>query len=70
MNLSRRMARVSDLLLERVVPRASAAAVVCTKRVCRCAPVGGQWVLWHELWDEQHDTRCSSCQVFPNPPLC
>ncbi|MEJ3653941.1 hypothetical protein WEH80_24875 [Actinomycetes bacterium KLBMP 9759] len=50
---------MSDRLLERVVPRAAAAAVTCTRRSQPCCRTFGARVVrgW-QMWDELHGTYC------------
>ncbi len=61
-SLKDRLGPISDTLLERLVPRASASAVVCTWRRC-CVTMGARPVSGWQKWDEQHDTRCGPCET-------
>ncbi|GAA1718062.1 hypothetical protein GCM10009765_78140 [Fodinicola feengrottensis] len=62
--IKERIGRLSDRMLERVVPRMTADAVVCTRRKCGCGFGTHMYLVQaYELWDELHDTRCGDCQL-------
>ncbi|WP_043625966.1 hypothetical protein [Nonomuraea candida] len=56
--------RISDRLVERVVPKtdASATAAACTWRYL-CCTMGGQVVYGRRLYDLVHGTNCGPCYV-------
>jgi hypothetical protein len=63
--IKERIERLSDRMLERLVPRMTVDAVVCTRRKCGCGygfPPTMYLRQEYELWDELHDTRCGPCE--------
>jgi hypothetical protein len=62
-SLSRRVTRIGDRVLERVVPKTTANAVCGGWVHCWCAWRGNQYMEWRKRVDPEHGGICESCQA-------